>query len=132
MHRKRDITTPINPNLSLDPLLRGPPLVSPSTFDLVRLMALQEVEDARQYNPDPQRMPRKYDGNRSIIRETAGSMLSTYHSVHNVMGFVNNPLNPVVHCVRRKMRREVLFAFKRTRKGSGGRKHRNWKSNYRC
>lgn len=129
MARKRDNNSPTN--LSLTTLLQPPPEVSPSTFDLVRQMAFREIEDARQYHPDPEAMPQTVKGPARITdrRVSARGLVS---SAHNVMGFVNNPANPVIHCLRRKIRKEVLFAFNKTRKGARGRKHRNWKSNYRC
>lgn len=44
----------------------------------------------------------------------------------------SNPLS-VTACIRRKMRRAVMFAMGRTRKGAGARRHkRNSYSNVRC
>lgn len=40
--------------------------------------------------------------------------------------------NKVAVCVRRKRRREVLHALKRTRKGAGARKRRNYWSDVSC
>lgn len=48
-----------------------------------------------------------------------------------VVAFANNPLNPVIHCLRRKTRREVLFALRPKRRGRGAGR-RKWHSNYGC
>lgn len=132
---KRDTTS-----LSLTSLLAPPPLVSPATYDLVRLMALQEVEDNRLFHPDgSDRAARtsRGTGSRQAARAArrtrhAASVGALYHAPSHIIGFINKPWNPVVHCVRRKVRREVLHALKRTRSGRGGRKRRNWRSDIKC
>lgn len=42
------------------------------------------------------------------------------------------PSDDILICQRRKARREVLFAKKKTRKGAGSRKRRNFFSNFGC
>lgn len=48
------------------------------------------------------------------------------------VGIKYQSMFPVVTCVRRKIRKEVLFALGRTRKGSQGGRQRNWRSDVRC
>lgn len=129
MARKRDNNSQ---NLSLTTLLLSPPQVSPTTFDLVRQMAMTEIEDARQWTPDPQELPKTIRGPTTIRARHSGNMASTYSPVNNVMGYNHNLRNPVMLCLRRKIRKEVMFAFNKTRKGSQSGKRRNWRSNFKC
>lgn len=48
-----------------------------------------------------------------------------------VVAFANDPLNPVIHCIRRKTRRQVLFALRPKRRGRGAGR-RKWHSKYGC
>ena len=49
-----------------------------------------------------------------------------------VIAFQNPRLDPVTTCVRRKTRRQVLHALRRTRRGGGGRPRRTWRSLVKC
>lgn len=129
MARKRDNNSQ---NLSLTTLLLSPPEVSPNTFDFIRQMAMTEIEDARQWSPDPQELPKTIRGPTTVRSRFKNSMATTYSSTHSVMGFNHTLRNPVMLCLRRKIRKEVMFAFNKTRKGSRGGKRRNWRSNFKC
>lgn len=131
---RRDDTTSIA-NSVVGP---RPPLVSPSTYDLVKLLA---VEDYRQWHPDgSNRAPRNVWGAPVGYRSTPrrrpdrfGDAIrrSTLHGwSRSQIGF-QNPLN-VVTCLRRKARREVMFALKLHRKRGKGGGRKNWRSFIRC
>lgn len=129
MARKRDNNSNINPNLSLTSLLLSPPEVSPTTFDFIRQMAMGEIEDARQWTPDPEALPQTIRGPTSIRSRTPSNMVDTYNDFRVLTHTLRNP---VMVCLRRKIRKEVMFAFNKTRKGSSSGKRRNRRSNYIC
>lgn len=133
MGRKRDTThTTPNSNQSLTSLLRPARMVSPvrltySTVDPVTMeVSLGDVEDQRHFHPQGPRRPQ--------LRATGqvASLRRTYPSLTHQIGF-SNP-NNVIRCIRRKMRKEVLFAFNKQRKKgqSGGRYKRNYWSKIKC
>lgn len=135
MGRKRD-NTHSTPSLdtSLDSLLRPARTVAPvrvSTLPVSRYdLATETVEilgdDGRTYHPlGPRRPQMRASGQVATLRRA-------YHSITHNIGFVN-PKN-VIRCVRRKTRRQVLFAFNKQRKKgqSGGRYKRNYWSEYKC
>lgn len=95
----------------------------------VVLRPRQLVEDRRHYHPlGPARSPRVFSGHPvkpHVVRPSRG------RSVPAKVRFAE-PRKTLV-CVRRKERREVLFARGRTGKGSGfGRKRRNKQSEITC
>lgn len=86
----------------------------------------QEIEDLREYHPEGiNRAARAIS--RSSAREKIGKE-SPF--TRQVKAFVEP--DRVALCVRRKRRREVLFAKRKTRKGSGGAKRLNWRSFIHC
>lgn len=118
---------------SLDVLLSTPVVVSRpiSTMPVSRYdLATETVEilgdDGRTYHPlGPRRPQMRASGQVATLRRV-------YRNIKHPIGF-HNPIN-VMRCIRRKARREVLFAFnKQLRKGqSGGRYRRNHWSKVIC
>lgn len=115
--------------IAIGPML-GPlspsPLVSPL---LPSPLVLSEIEDGRQFHPEFDSRPALTIGG-SPTRTVARGKPARLFNVSHRLGF-DQPVH-VVRCVRRKQRREVLFAKRRTRKGSGARRHRNQWSNVHC
>jgi len=119
--RRRDTN-----DLSLTQLLPSPPLFRTS-FTINPYSVLREIEDNRYYSPDP--VPLRSDGQpvhyraREPHADPARHLRKFTAQTKAVIGVVNNPLNPAILCVRRRIRKEVLHAFKKTGKG-GNRKPR--------
>lgn len=110
---------------------------------------LTDVEDNRRFNPEPD-VARDITGRRvrfsisSVVRPPAVHVHRRPFIARNY--YTNTPVGiqlpygvkfrgmfPVVTCVRRKIRKAVLFALGRTRKGSGAKKrNRNSRSGVRC
>lgn len=104
---------------------------------------LSEIEDRRAWHPErddrpalnifnePHRLEvgevRPARRSRASTSPPAGSLWS---SLSHRLRFADAHL--VVECVRRKQRREVLFAEKRVRSGRGGSKRRSWRSEIGC
>lgn len=126
----------VNPGFTTDVLPRN--FFTPT-------LSLGEIEDNRHFHPE--------DDERDALntRGRPGSFSVTpFHTVHprSVIarsyltgaprGFqvpvgvkFSNPLS-VVACIRRKMRRAVLFAKGKTGKGAKSPRHRTWRSNVGC
>lgn len=113
--RQRDIS-----NLSLGSLLAFP-VFRPIVIPRLTPPQLPDLEDRRLYAPGRSTTPPK--GN----RPGAGRVRAK-----GLYGLKFTAPRHVAICARRKIRREVLFAIKRTRKGSNGRKHRNFWSAVSC
>lgn len=137
MGRKRDNSsnTTQTQNTSLTVLLRPARMVSPvntlpvSRYDLATDTVEVLGDDGRTYHPlGPRRPQMRASGAVATIRRTYSSFRKLNHGLH-----FHNPIN-VMRCVRRKTRREVLFAFNKQRKrGQGGGKYkRNYWSKIRC
>lgn len=108
---------------------------------------IPEWDDARRFNPDPDPPARLRSGTPARFSVA----VTPFHTVHGRSAIArsyytnmprgvqvpvgikfSNPLS-VTACIRRKIRREVMFAKGRTRKGAGARRHkRNAYSNVRC
>lgn len=129
-----------NPTQSLSEMLLKPSLrpLSPLTLPDVT------IQDDRLYNPSRPFQGATFFSGPTLVR-TAKQAASKAHSVRHVleMGFLTQPVqefvdrrNPVLKakiCAKRKIKREVLFALKRTRKGSGaGRRRFNERSLVKC
>lgn len=115
---QRDFTTQ-----SLDSLLtfklRPPPRLLPlATFTRSQVL---EAGDRRLWQPDASTRP-PHTPRPGSSRVKAKSF--------NTLKFADPRFVGI--CVRRKIRKEVLFATKKTRKGSGGKKHRNFWSTISC
>lgn len=118
------------------------------------LSPLQDVEDLRLFTPEaPRVVPRSISGN--VVRVGARDGRRDRNRVLYPVSVIGNVPKQAVRnknawsrqqgtrmvfdapkevaiCVRRKARREVLFAKRRTRKGAGSRRYRNEWSNINC
>lgn len=107
---------------------------------------LIEVEDGRRWAPLEVRVPLSVTGNRTwtIVRAPKRVIhsrpLVARHYYTNLpiglqvpIGIKRTGMFPVVTCVRRAIRKSVLFATGRTRKGSGARRrNRSYSSHVGC
>lgn len=85
---------------------------------------LRTVQDRRRFDADPHKPARKTSGSKATFR-------ALHNAPMQVIGF-EHPKRVLI-CLRRKARREVLHALKKTGRGhGGGRKRRNAYSNVRC
>lgn len=97
---------------------------------------LSEIEDRRTYHPLGSDRPALYsvaplqvkDRQPSPRQRQAGFRPNS--QTKGVIAFAQP--DQVVLCVRRKERREVLFAKKKTRRGPGGPRRRNWTTFISC
>lgn len=121
-------------NYTATPRVLGPSLSSlvlqnpmPSRFIIPEpemLPFMDEVEDRRRFDADPSKPARTASGQRARFRALYNAPLQT-------IGF-QDPRRVLI-CVRRKARREVLFAKRQTGRGAKARRHRrNQYSNVRC
>lgn len=107
------------------------PLLSPSsnpfgaTYDV-----LTDIEDRRTFHPDGYfREARDLSGTPTSARLRDTRSRTARHQVLAL----DDHRHPVLVCVRRKQRREVIFAKRKHRKGAGARRRRrNYYSNVRC
>lgn len=128
------LTTPVAPRLQLV-----------FTEAITPSVDLGLIEDRRLYNPEqpfnpaldsggrPTRVVHHSDPLRSLFQMRAAisaPLKKTKHRLESRLGF-QTP-STVMVCVRRKIRREVIFAKNKRRKGSGAKRHRNYHSNIRC
>lgn len=107
---------------------------------------LIEVEDGRRWDPLEVRVPLSITGNRtwSIVRAPkrvihSRPLIAREYYTNIPIGFQlpvgikRTGMFPVVTCVRRAIRKSVLFATGRTRKGSGAkRRRRSYSSHVGC
>lgn len=150
--------TPTTTLGEIDSLLSEPlepgELVDPNNApDLVLEATLQEIEDRRQWGPEGGRSaPRSVSGEPArVIRPTEigrvvartrefmefpermqAKMMAPFERVKSAFGF--DIPGKVIQCVRRKVRREVMFALpeRRRRKGAGANRRRNEWSDIKC
>lgn len=123
---KRDSRTITNDPLSA--LLT--PTVVPTVID-APVTLLSEVDDLRTWHPDRMgRSVRTLAGTPARVQAATSGRAAVSPAVPVHVSF-RSPSN-VVECVRRSQRREVLFATRKFRKGSGSAKRRSWRSNIRC
>lgn len=128
----------------LTSLLSQPPLpVRPARFTVPTLSVLRQIEDRRDYHPSgPKRAARTLLGTTAkvkrvptILRKGTNRLLKSVQSASGVLGrdkVAFQMPERVVVCVRRKVRREVLFAKRATGKGSRSFKRRNEWSEVKC
>lgn len=109
---QRDVSTVAS---DLSSLLASP--VSPSSV----MRPLSELQDDRFYAPDPIPVARSVSGLRRHRLVLAGQAGRSARQSQTKSAIVFHNSHGVVLCVRRKRRREVLFAKKRTQKGSASR-----------
>lgn len=90
---------------------------------------LREIEDRRSYHPlDFFRPARQLSGHpaKPHVQKTNKAAPQVMRSLRFAV-----PEQTAI-CVRRNQRKEVLFAKKKTRRGSGSKKHFNWFSKISC
>lgn len=105
----------------------------------------REVEDNRRWDPAIQKRAKTLSGGRprivaksNVKRGPGGRPLkrSYFGQAHSVSGVTSRLRFKVPHdvlvCLRRKIRREVIHAFKLNKKGGGGRRRRNYNSSIDC
>lgn len=113
---------------SLDALL-GPPIRLTPLHDLLSLATplpatvVREAGDRRQFRPDEATRPPH------AVRPGASRVVA--HPARFAATRFSDP-RAVSICARRSIRKEVLFALRLTRKGSGSRKRRDFWSNVSC
>lgn len=100
------------------------PLVSPGHYLPADLF--NEIEDRRTFHPE-----RDFRQPMDTTAEPAGYRRQKSYSTRQHLVRFDAPEKALV-CVRRKTRREVIFAKRKHRKGAGSRRHRNYLSNIRC
>ena len=140
MGRKRHSNTPHHSDErddnspSLEKLLRPQiikkPLPSPYTPSPQKILSntLRQIEDRRTFHPQAEKRPA-----RSINRAQHKLVLHKPNApkLSHKVAF-SAPKNVLI-CIRRKRRKEVLFAKKQTRKGAGAKRHRrNYFSEVTC
>lgn len=113
-YRQRDLPTiarPLLPKILIKPILP-------------KSSVLSQVEDRRRFTPTTA----------PILRTVKGKVAAFKPQFpFGVRGPVVFELpKQAVVCLRRKMRRQVLFAKRKTRRGSGSRRRRNSTSRYKC
>lgn len=131
-----EVQRDINPSLTslLDDSVLSPPVLSPVVLpDPVPFSALREIEDLREYDPDPSSPANTIAGAADIGEVYAPPVYRKTPQKLSMPRGQRAFANPerVAVCVRRHQRREVLFALRRTR-GRGGARRRNRFSNIRC
>lgn len=116
---------------------------------IVSSTLLSDVEDQRFFHPDPDPVALDIRGRparfsvSSVVRPPSvrvhkrpiiarSYMTGGFRGFQFPYGIKYQSMFPVVTCVRRKMRRAVLFALGRTRKGSGANRRRNSRSGVKC
>lgn len=91
---------------------------------------LNQIDDRRTFHPQKLSRPAKLvSGAPHRLKIKTGTRTPKSALPHSV-GF-SAPAKVLI-CIRRKTRKQVLFALKRTRKGSGSRKTRNYWSDVKC
>lgn len=131
---QRDISSIANP-VADPPVPRTVRQYLPENF-------YSEVEDNRRWHPEPPARGKTVSGGRPRIvvkrgpngRPLKSKFLKPSAAVSSVtsrLGYAV-PRN-IISCIRRAMRREIIFAFKKQKKGAGARRRRrNEKSNIDC
>lgn len=102
------------------------PLVSPLLSHLVE-GPLYEVEDNRRFMPGYV-SPRLSSGSPARIKAVSRGLAREGPAA----GIAFSPSEYTVRCVRRKERREVIFAKRFHRRGRGGSRRRNFWSGVKC
>lgn len=133
-----EVQRDINPSLTslLDDSVFSTPVLSPVVLpDPVPFSALPQIEDLREFNPDPEVSANTISGPADVgeVYSPPVSRPTPQKSNHMPRGqrAFANPERVAV-CVRRQQRREVLHALRRTRRGRGGLRRRNRFSDIRC
>lgn len=144
--RSNNLPSTINPLLGdLDSLLSEPEMspISAPIDPTAGLVPAVPVDDRRFFNPDPFPVPSTVFGTPA----TVGPVPNSFRETRRMMEFGMNPMEPVRHairqfnvpgqvleCVKRKVRKEVMFSLpqRKRRKGAGARRRRDDWSDYHC
>lgn len=123
----RDVRDALS-DVAIDPLLDaglmpGPfKIPRPEPFNPYDFNPLSEVTDGRFFSPTAPDNPRRIDGTAARISPVP----------HRMEGIRFEQPEAVARCVRRKTRREVIFAKRKHRKGAGSRRRYNFWSTVKC
>lgn len=90
---------------------------------------VRSIEDRRFFHPERDYRPALSFGRRSSV-VISSSVAGRHVGVPARVRF--DLPERVAKCVRRKERREVMFAKRKTRKGAGSRRRRDWWSDVSC
>lgn len=129
---QRDASSPSLAEL-LAPVSPTPALSAVHLLDGLR--QLGDIQDERRFAPSPQRQMQK---TASVIRPLRAVRSGTSSSAKqrrksDLSGIYFSQPENVIRCVRRKERREVIFATKKRKKGAGAsRRRRNFWSDVQC
>lgn len=111
-------------------LLEGPvptPALTPQTWRTGVTNVLADLEDLRTFHPEPvYRDPLSTSGLPATTKQTPPRKRTLMTQT------TFDAPREVAICVRRKQRREVIFAKRKTGKGARARRHRNFWSNVKC
>lgn len=117
-----------NTIIARSPALPFPAPIFPAPTWLSPLPEPDIVFDDRQFHPE-----RDYRPQRNISGRRARLHIPPAHRVGRTLSHRVTFDDPkIMMCVRRKTRREVLHALRRTHKGSGSARRRTWRSDYSC
>lgn len=117
---QRDIT---NPSLATLLTYKIRPSVPLTPYPIERYEVLEEG-DRRRFNPTRSISPPH------SVRRYAARVTATKYGSLNSLRFADPRL--VALCVRRKIRREVVFALRKNKAGSGSKKRKNFWSHISC
>lgn len=96
---------------------------------------LKILEDRRTFHPEKHVEPKRTDGARprQVLRAERSPSISRPHAAPHLSPRIGlaQP-SKVAMCIRRKTRREVIFAKQKTRKGAAARRTRNQWSDLSC
>lgn len=132
------------PSLTGDPLSDLLSPAAPASPIVSAVAPLQEVEDLRSWHPDPAQGALTIGGRFARVVVHKRPLVARANTLFSAraypVGFqvpvgvrFESPLK-VVTCLRRKIRREVIFAKKKAGFGARRRHHsrRSWRSNVSC
>lgn len=124
--RRRVVITPTLPKKVLpNPTIYRPAPLRPAP--LTYSIPLTVIEDRRQFHPSPGRSPRLVTGaaNHTLKAKTTRAFIPPTQVMFDAP-------SKVLVCVRRKVRRGVLHALKKTGKGGMRKPRRNFWSSVSC
>lgn len=113
-------------------------LLEPSISITPSRSYLQEIEDRREFHPERADRPalslfgrpHRLTEHKVVHRRARPVLLKRSSMPPQPIGFVNP--QQVVVCVRRKQRKEVLFALGKTGRGARRKPRRTWRSEISC
>lgn len=113
----------------LDELLNLPDSPTRPLTEILTPKFFSQVEDNRRWNPTPG--PKNFTGSQARVTDRPRRNNYNPFLMRGDLGFVNP--ERVIRCARRHIRREVIFALNKNKKGSGAsRRRRNEWSSVHC